>query len=966
MIIGDFRGMSKGVRFISYGIMAVCILVVILLLYSIVNDIPIGNIFGNQTANNTGTTGNGVIGANGTNVSGAGTGRTGGGGGRGSGGGGGGGGTPGGNPPGNNNTNQSNTDECSDRIDNDLDGAIDMDDFSCNPLNEEVINLTESTYSSQCQDGIDNDNDSLVDYPADSGCANNQDNLEDSTMSSVWGKLNDGLSLDNGRGIINAPYYNYDSEIVTHRDSAGNVLYFFTEDATQSLYVGRFNIQSKKWELFTFNGWSSQSTDIARPFSESLLFGSQAKLKLFNKASTIIGTLSTAVKTGILQMDVHGSVYGIKFDGQNMQYWTSGGYSSNNANALAYSFPGAAGYNSDLDVGASEGISVSVIGQYGEQGIGASRFDVATEQWRNWYNGAWNVQFTDDISMLPFYVSGSSVGSFVIKNLPQSSTFVLTYRYQTDPVTRTLRAAKYDGQQQKWFSWSGTSWTEQGTQQEVYRIGGSNEYARRKAFAIGSKIYTLFVDANVLNVITYDNTIPSWSAPQPLAAASEFVSYQENNKIWVVYKNQGTIYLRTFEGSWGEPETMGTNMQATSLAGLSVVNGNPLVFVTELSGGERRLYTLGDISGDAWSGTARTPAAFPSSITLDSVHGTSGTQWDTEVQMSVINPSTGQVVQFNSEYGTQACGHLAFDSELNLYCPKITTSGVAIFPNGYVAPSSEQVETAHQWGSFFDYFLGPSSAAVDNAGNKVYIIDQPILGGGGNLLPPRGRIQVWDKQKNNENIAFNPSSTQSSWFAQSYYPVVLNYNLNGPSDLAIDEQNRYLYVTETRSNRVLRYPIDNQGIVGGAGGYTVIGSEGTGDGQFKYPQGIDIDSQGNIYVVDTNNNRVEVFDKNGVFVRTWGSVGTGDGQFIYPYAIAVDKVKNYVYVTDPYNNRIQIFKINANSVDFVYSFNAWDSTGVVKDFVKVTGIAADNNVLIVSSKGAQNSARLVKFQMTLL
>src|SRR3989344_8391768 len=120
MIIGDFRGMSKGVRFISYGIMAVCILVVILLLYSIVNDIPIGNIFGNYTANSTGTTGNGGIGGNGTNLSGAGTGRTGGGGGRGSGGGGGGGGTSGGNPPsGNNNTN-----ECSDRIDTDLDGAI--------------------------------------------------------------------------------------------------------------------------------------------------------------------------------------------------------------------------------------------------------------------------------------------------------------------------------------------------------------------------------------------------------------------------------------------------------------------------------------------------------------------------------------------------------------------------------------------------------------------------------------------------------------------------------------------------------------------------------------------------------------------------------------------------------------------------------------------------------------------------
>jgi DNA-binding beta-propeller fold protein YncE len=60
-----------------------------------------------------------------------------------------------------------------------------------------------------------------------------------------------------------------------------------------------------------------------------------------------------------------------------------------------------------------------------------------------------------------------------------------------------------------------------------------------------------------------------------------------------------------------------------------------------------------------------------------------------------------------------------------------------------------------------------------------------------------------------------------------------------------------------------------------------------------------------VYVVDTDNNRVEKFDSNGNFITKWGSNGTADGQFDNPMGIAIDSPGN-VYVADD-NNRIQVF-----------------------------------------------------------
>ncbi len=85
-----------------------------------------------------------------------------------------------------------------------------------------------------------------------------------------------------------------------------------------------------------------------------------------------------------------------------------------------------------------------------------------------------------------------------------------------------------------------------------------------------------------------------------------------------------------------------------------------------------------------------------------------------------------------------------------------------------------------------------------------------------------------------------------------------------------------------------------------------FGAEGSGNGQFKRPADIAIDAQGNIYVVDRENNRIEKFDGTGNFIKAFGVEGTGNGQFKQPVAIAIDP-EGDVWVIDKGNFRVQEF-----------------------------------------------------------
>jgi tripartite motif-containing protein 71 len=92
-----------------------------------------------------------------------------------------------------------------------------------------------------------------------------------------------------------------------------------------------------------------------------------------------------------------------------------------------------------------------------------------------------------------------------------------------------------------------------------------------------------------------------------------------------------------------------------------------------------------------------------------------------------------------------------------------------------------------------------------------------------------------------------------------------------------------------------------------------VENRGADVGQFtKVIPGIDVDySNDNVYVVDKDGANVQKFSNNGKFIAKWDIEGGGDGEFKQPEDIAVNSETGTVYLTDTGNSRIQLFGINA-------------------------------------------------------
>jgi uncharacterized protein (TIGR03663 family) len=86
----------------------------------------------------------------------------------------------------------------------------------------------------------------------------------------------------------------------------------------------------------------------------------------------------------------------------------------------------------------------------------------------------------------------------------------------------------------------------------------------------------------------------------------------------------------------------------------------------------------------------------------------------------------------------------------------------------------------------------------------------------------------------------------------------------------------------------------------------IVGEPGSAPGQLSEPRGLAADARGNLYVADTKNNRIQMFDGNGQFVRSFGASGSADGQLKEPCGVAVDS-DGSVIVADTWNHRIARF-----------------------------------------------------------
>jgi len=144
------------------------------------------------------------------------------------------------------------------------------------------------------------------------------------------------------------------------------------------------------------------------------------------------------------------------------------------------------------------------------------------------------------------------------------------------------------------------------------------------------------------------------------------------------------------------------------------------------------------------------------------------------------------------------------------------------------------------------------------------------------------------------------------WVVDQMTSMVIKFDPNGQVSMLLGRKNESETVPAPRGGR----EGGGEAEAGGQRGRGGLPGAGAQSDIFQRPTDVAWDSAGNIYVADGYvNARVAKFDKTGKFIKSWGSKGTSAGQFNVVHGIAVDAQGN-VYVADAGNKRIQVFDGN--------------------------------------------------------
>ena len=146
------------------------------------------------------------------------------------------------------------------------------------------------------------------------------------------------------------------------------------------------------------------------------------------------------------------------------------------------------------------------------------------------------------------------------------------------------------------------------------------------------------------------------------------------------------------------------------------------------------------------------------------------------------------------------------------------------------------------------------------------------------------------------------------------------------SGLIFDKVSNCLYVSDTNNHRIRK--ISSNGTVTTLAGSTSGFANGSGiAAKFNFPRGIDLDSNGNIYVADSGNHCVRKVTPEGVVTRVAGFVnfpgrvdGTGNVvRLNSPHGIAIDS-NDFIYVSEPINHCIRRISLSGEVITYVGSF----------------------------------------------
>ena len=228
-------------------------------------------------------------------------------------------------------------------------------------------------------------------------------------------------------------------------------------------------------------------------------------------------------------------------------------------------------------------------------------------------------------------------------------------------------------------------------------------------------------------------------------------------------------------------------------------------------------------------------------------------------------------------------------------------------------------------------------------GNGQFPLSLPV----GVAVDPQQRLFASDAL-NGVVVVFSPEGTPVAGLGRKV--------LGRPAGLAIDPARNLLYVADAKLNQVLVFNTATFEVE------RTIGKPWTGkpkkfeNEMFSGVSNIALDRRGRVFVTDTLNCRVQVFDEEGAFVQSIGSQGTQPGSFIRPRGIAMDSA-GHVYVADAAFNNFQILMPDGQPLLFVGG-----PGGQSGQFLLPAGMAIDSQDRIYVTEQRLDGGRLQIFQ----
>lgn len=180
--------------------------------------------------------------------------------------------------------------------------------------------------------------------------------------------------------------------------------------------------------------------------------------------------------------------------------------------------------------------------------------------------------------------------------------------------------------------------------------------------------------------------------------------------------------------------------------------------------------------------------------------------------------------------------------------------------------------------------------------------DSPFDNPGHVTIDPKGNLWVVDQRRGDFQILAPDGTFLERWGVAGTGPgeFRLEYD-TWPIGAVAFARDGGFYVADAGNRRIQKFAPDRTFVLS-------WGEKGLGDGEFLEPENLALDAEGNVYVLDVERDDIQVFDKNGAYLRTIGAYGTAQGRVMvfFNSGLTIDPEGN-LWVADASNQRVERF-----------------------------------------------------------